>query len=51
LRFTQRENFKAHQTDVQILIFFERMNLHLLPSRLYCRLWNHTKSCLNGSRA
>ena len=26
-------------------------NLHLLPSRLYCRLWNHTKSCHKGSRA
>jgi len=26
--------------------FFERLqNLHLLPSRLYCRLWNRTKSC------
>lgn len=32
---------------------YEYRHLHLLPSRLYCRLWNLTKSCPKflGSRA
>lgn len=43
--FYLRENKTARLINIQTSKFERLQNLHLLPSRLYCRLWNCTKSC------